>query len=397
MKKTSLILLFTLYFTSSVTAQEKEGINFRAITFDQAIQQAKAEKKPIFLHAFASWCHFCEFMVDSVYKDQEVAAYYNKNYICIKMDMEKEGREFNKKIKVKNYPTHVFFDYNNTVMMHRSAGKKSTAEFLQLGKDAQDTTKQLRTFERKYFDKKANIEEITTYMKMLEKAGLDNQVTINAYLSGLSEKEMLKHENWRIMYDLFKEVETTSFQKVMYLREEYAKIYTADSIDNKIISLYNSALMNRVQKLDTSGYNTMVEKLRKSDLDLSEKIIAYASLNRHKMRSDWKNYQLEAVPFIEKYCMEDYRRLNEVAYNFYERITDKELLAKAETWAVKAVSLQDNIRNNHTLSGIYFKLGKKEPAMTACKHTIDLAKKANVDYKQSSLLLEKIEEMKSLE
>ncbi|MBK9402103.1 MAG: hypothetical protein IPN36_15040 [Bacteroidetes bacterium] len=129
MKKTSLILLFTLYFTSSVTAQEKEGINFRAITFDQAIQQAKAEKKSIFL-------------------------------------------------------PHVFFDYNNTVMMHRSAGKKNIAEFLQLGKDAQTPTKQLRTFERKYFDKKANIEEITTYMKMLEKAGLDNQVTINAYLSG---------------------------------------------------------------------------------------------------------------------------------------------------------------------------------------------------------------------
>ncbi|MBK9402102.1 MAG: hypothetical protein IPN36_15035 [Bacteroidetes bacterium] len=113
-------------------------------------------------------------------------------------------------------------------------------------------------------------------------------------------KKNAEDENWRIMYDLFKEVEMTSFQKVMYLREEYAKLYTADSIDNKIISLYNSALMNRVQKLDTSGYNTMVEKLRKSDLDLSEKIIAYASLNRHKMRSDWKNYQLEAVPFIEK-------------------------------------------------------------------------------------------------
>ena len=74
MKKTYLLLLFTLYLAGSAIAQEKEGINFRAITFDQAIQQAKAEKKPIFLHAFASWCHFCEFMVDSVYKDQEVAA-----------------------------------------------------------------------------------------------------------------------------------------------------------------------------------------------------------------------------------------------------------------------------------------------------------------------------------
>jgi len=397
MKKIHLLLLLFIYPTSLTFAQEKEGIKFRSIPFDQAIQEAKIEKKPIFLHAFASWCHFCEFMADSVYTDKDVAEYYNKSFICIKMDMEKEGREINKKLRIKNYPTHVFFDYNNTVMMHRSAGKKNSAEFLQLGKDAQDTTKQLRTFERKYFDKKANIEEITTYMKMLEKAGLDNQITINAYLIGLTDKELLKHENWRIMYDMFKEVEMTAFQKVMLLREEYAKIYTADSIDNKIISLYNGALMSRVQKLDTLGYNNMIEKLRKSGLDLSEKIIAYASLNRHKMRSDWKNYQLEAVPFIEKYCLDDYRRLNEVAYNFYERVTDKELLTKAETWAKKAVAIQDNIRNNHTLSGIYFKLGMKEPALITCKHTIELAKKAKVDYKQSSLLLEKIEEMKSAE
>ena len=39
----------------------------------------------------------------------------------------------------------------------------------------------------------------------------------------------------------------------------------------------------------------------------------------------------------------------------------------------------------------------KEPALITCKHTIELAKKAKVDYKQSSLLLEKIEEMKSAE
>ncbi len=397
MKKTTPLFIPLLLLLSISKAQLNDSILFRPIPFDQAIAASKAEKKPIFLHAYASWCHYCEFMADSVYTDPEVAAYYNKNFICIKMDMEKEGRELNKKLRVHNFPTHVFFDYNDAVMMHRSAGRKYKAEFLQLGKDAQDTTKQLRTFERKYFNKTANIEEISTYMKLLEKAGLDNQITINAYLIGLSDKDLLRYENWRIIYDMFKEVEMTAFQKIMSLRAEYAKIYTADSIDNKIISLYNGALMQRVQKLDTMGYNAMVEKLGKSGLDLSEKIIAYASLNRCKMKSDWKNYQLEAVPFIEKYCKNDYRRLNEVAYNFYERVNDKELLAKAETWAQSAVSILDNVKNNHTLSGIYFKLGKKEAALAACKHTIELAKKNGIDYKQSTLLLEKIEALKSTE
>ncbi|MBL7925162.1 MAG: DUF255 domain-containing protein [Bacteroidia bacterium] len=397
MKKLLILCTTFLFIHFCAPAQDKTGILFQAIPFEAAIQKAKTEKKPIFLHAYASWCHFCEFMADSVYTQAEIADFYNRNFICIKMDMEKEGRELNKKLRVQNYPSHVFFDYPTTQMMHRSAGKKNTADFLQLGRDALDSTKQLRTFEKKYFNKTASLQEISTYLKMLDKAGLDNQPAINTYLTGLSEEDMMKYENWRIMYDLFRDVEMPAFQKVMLLREDYAKKYTADSIDNKIITLYNGALMTRVQKLDSLGYENMIGKLKKSRLDLSEKIIAYAELNRYKMKSDWKNYQLAAVPFIEKFCANDYRRLNEVAYNFYERVSDKALLAKAETWAQQAVSLQDNVKHNHTLSCIYYKLGRKSLAKTACEHTMELAKKSGIDYKQSTLLLEKIEALKEAE
>jgi hypothetical protein len=276
-------------------------------------------------------------------------------------------------------------------MMHRAAGKKSKEEFLQTGRDAIDSTKQLRSYEQLYYNKKATAKEAATYMKMLDKAGLDNQPVINSYLLDLTTDALLKQD----MYDLFREVELPAFQKVMENRGAYAEKYSADSIDNKIISMYNAALMVRVQKLDSLGYRNMTDKLRTSGLDLSEKIIAYADLNSFKMKSDWKSYQTAAVPFIDKYCANDYRRLNDVAYNFYERVSDKELLAKAETWAQRAVTLQDNIKNNHTLAGLYFKLGKKEQAKITCEHTIELARKAGVDYKQSTLLLEKIDAMKT--
>ena len=389
-----MIFLCLIALSLPAQAQEEEGIRFTEGGFEAAVLRAKAERKPIFLHAYASWCHYCKFMADSVYTDKEVAAFYNTNFIPVKMDMEQEGREMNKRLKVKNFPTLVFFDYNGLGMIHRESGKKSKAEFLQLGSDALDTTKQLRTFERKYYNKTASISEITTYFKMLDKAGLDNQAAINSYLDGLSDEQMLQYENWRIMYDLFKEVELSSFQKVMGLRKEYEKKYTADSIDNKIISLYMTALMSRVQKLDTAGYDNMMAKLKKSGLDLTEKIMDYATLNKSKMKSDWKTYQQLAVPFIEKHCLQDYRRLNEVAYNFYERVNDTLLISKAIIWAEKAVELQDNIRNNHTLASLYYKAGRKKKAKAACLHTMDIAKRLNVDYKQSTLLLDKVEELK---
>ena len=391
MKKTVIFLLFIFLYNTSAFSQVKDSIHFLPITFDEAILKAKKDKKPIFLHAYASWCHFCHYMADSVYHNKQVAAYYNKNFINIKMDMEKEGKNLNKKLKVQNYPAHVFFDYPDATMMHREAGKKEAAEFLQLGKEALDTTKQLRHFEKMYYGKTANIQQIYTYFKMLERAGLDNQMSINAYLVQLNDADLLTQDNWRIMYDLFKEVEMSAFQRVLLQRDAYMKIYTEDSIDNKILSLYNGALMTRIQKLDTLGYNNMIEKLRKSKLDLANKIIAYAELNRFKMKSDWKNYQLAAVPFIEKFCKSDYRRLNEVAYNFYERVIDKDLLTKADLWAKEAVKLEDNPRNNYTSACVALKLQNKAEAYAAIQRTIDLAKKAGVDTKNAILLLEKIE------
>jgi thiol-disulfide isomerase/thioredoxin len=396
MKKISLLLLFISISISSYS-QLRDSIHFLPITFDEAIVKAKADKKPIFLHAYASWCHFCSEMAEKVYTDINVANFYNKNFINIKMDMEKEGLNLNKKLKVQNYPAHIFFDYPATTMMHREAGKKDVLDFITLGYDALDTTKQLRTFEKKYFAKTATVSEIYTYFKMLERAGLDNQTGVNSYLLGLSDEELLKQENWRIMYDLFKDVDMQAFNRVILNRDAYMQIYTEDSIDNKILGVYNGALMTRVQKLDSLGYNDMIFKLEKSKLPIANKIIAYAHLNRAKMKSDWKNYQALAVPFIEKYCSTDYRRLNEVAYNYYERVIDREQLAKAEAWAKTAVKMVDNVRNNYTLACIQYKLQKKEDAMITCKHTIYLAKTAGVESKTADLLLEKIEELKSTE
>ncbi|MFM9007963.1 MAG: thioredoxin family protein [Bacteroidota bacterium] len=395
----SRILTLALYLCTASSVFFKslgavpDSLLFRNLSFEEAVIASKAEKKPIFLHAYVAWCHYCKEMTDSVYTDPEVGRYYNENFICIRIDLEKEGKELNKKLRAKTFPTHVFFDTANAVLMHRSAGKRSKPEFLELGREALDTTKQLRTYERRSFEKRASMQDIVTYFKMLDRAGLDNQITINGYLSGLSEADMLKYYNWRIIYDLFRDAEASSFQRLILLRGEYARKYTQDSIDNKIITAYNGALMSRVQKLDTSGYQSLITKLSRSNLEITDKIIAYAELNRCRMKSDWKNYQVQGITFIEKYGAGDHRRLGEVAHYFYERVNDQDALEKAVSWAEQAVAIEDNIRNNHTLANLYYKTGQQEKARKTCLHTIEIAKKKEIDYKQSTLLLEKIDEM----
>src|SRR5690349_4721295 len=89
---TVLVLFFTMQTFAEVKASDNNGINFRSITFEEAKKISKAENKPLFVHGFADWCHYCMYMKDSVYTDKEVADFYNSHFVCIKIDMEKEGK-----------------------------------------------------------------------------------------------------------------------------------------------------------------------------------------------------------------------------------------------------------------------------------------------------------------
>ncbi|MCR4918669.1 MAG: thioredoxin family protein, partial [Prevotella sp.] len=85
----------------SATAQT----NFRAITYQQALEASKAEGKPVFIDFYTSWCGPCKMMARDVFPQQKVGDYFNANFVCIKLDAEKEGKEQAKKFKVSAYPT----------------------------------------------------------------------------------------------------------------------------------------------------------------------------------------------------------------------------------------------------------------------------------------------------
>lgn len=54
----------------------------------EALEEAKAEDKPIFLSIGYSSCHWCHVMNAESFNDQETADFLNENFICIKVDKE---------------------------------------------------------------------------------------------------------------------------------------------------------------------------------------------------------------------------------------------------------------------------------------------------------------------
>jgi thiol-disulfide isomerase/thioredoxin len=115
---------------------EEKGIEFFEGTWDEALAESKRTGKPIFMDAYAAWCGPCKWMARNTFPDPSVGAYYNKNFICVKMDMEKgEGPSLARKFGVRAYPTLLYINSDGKVIK-RTEGARGAQDFIQLGKSA---------------------------------------------------------------------------------------------------------------------------------------------------------------------------------------------------------------------------------------------------------------------
>ncbi len=92
-----------------------KGIDFFKGSYNEALLKAKEENKHLFIDFYAAWCGPCKQLKKS-FKDKEVGAYYNKNFINVSIDGEtKEGKELMYRYQIQGYPTLLIVDFNGKV------------------------------------------------------------------------------------------------------------------------------------------------------------------------------------------------------------------------------------------------------------------------------------------
>ena len=139
MKRGVTTLLGMLFMSLSVLSfaqnrADAEGIQFFERTWDEALQKAAAENKPIFLDVYASWCAPCKLLKNNTFPDVEVGRYFNNQYINVSLDGEKgDGVQVAHDLNVQAYPSLFILNSSGEPLVY-FAGFLKSGDFIELGK-----------------------------------------------------------------------------------------------------------------------------------------------------------------------------------------------------------------------------------------------------------------------
>ncbi|MCK0131691.1 thioredoxin domain-containing protein [Flavobacteriaceae bacterium F08102] len=133
--KKHIVLCLTLFTISTGIAQ---GITFTNSSLEATLTKASEDNKLIFIDCYTVWCSPCKKLAAEVFTQKNVGDFYNKNFINLKIDMEKgEGLEIAQYYKVNSYPTLLILNSEGEVL-ERFGGGTDADKMLKKGQQALD-------------------------------------------------------------------------------------------------------------------------------------------------------------------------------------------------------------------------------------------------------------------
>lgn len=202
-------------------------INFRDISFDEALKAAKAENKMVFIDCYTSWCGPCKRLARDIFPTKEAGDYFTPRFVSIKVDMEKgEGPQLGKRYDVGAYPTLLFLNADGELVYRLCGGKSSAVELI---KDVEQGIKNqsLTAMQRQYEEGNRTQAFITDYLEMLDNQAMLSEINKVAtdFLQNKIEGLFLDKTLYQLFVQYICLPSNSVFQKVYAQKERVKDVY----------------------------------------------------------------------------------------------------------------------------------------------------------------------------
>lgn len=180
-----------------------QGVNFRPLSYAEAMELAAKENKMIFIDFYTTWCGPCKRMSKEVFPQQEVGEYFNRTFISLKLDAEKEnGLELARKYAVKAFPAFVVLSPDGTEVF-RTSGYCPADEFVEKIRKGIDPRWSPAGLAKRYGKGERTPRLVNDYATLLLEQGKTDEGfgVINDYFNRLSARKKVKPENLFLFED----------------------------------------------------------------------------------------------------------------------------------------------------------------------------------------------------
>lgn len=120
---TGVVLFFLLFVIMNQPVltlnKNRDGLSWKS--FNEGLQLAQQQKKPVLVDFYTDWCGWCKKMDEATYKNKDVVKLLSEKFIVIKLNPEKNaqysfnnqtvsGSQLARMFGVRGYPATGFFD-----------------------------------------------------------------------------------------------------------------------------------------------------------------------------------------------------------------------------------------------------------------------------------------------
>jgi thioredoxin-related protein len=374
-----------------------QGINFEShdTKWADILAKAKSENKVIFMDAYTTWCGPCKKMAADIFPQKEVGDYFNKQFVNVKMDMEKgEGLDLARKYKIRAYPTYLFIDGNGE-LVHKSMGMMPAPDFINVAQSAADPNKQFYSLKKKFDKGEREPAFVKNLLDAAVKSG-ENEVAsevMNVYMD--TQKDLNTKENMDLLINSTQKIESKAYKHIVKNKAAFEKNYEKELVEYRILF---EPSVEIIKKFGDDNQNLDVEKAKNYlnqhiSKEQTEQMMILATIQLSQIKQDLPTMIKNFEVYLDKYPSVNSNFLNNAAWTFYEQVNEKERLEKAVKWSLKSIESQDNFMFNDTAAALYFKLKNKANAKLHAEKAIKLAKVHGEDASETESLLKKIEAM----
>jgi thioredoxin-related protein len=375
-----LIVLASLLLTSVSFAQ----VNFISNDWEKTKAEAKQQNKDIYMDCYTDWCIWCKTMDKETFTDNTVADMMNKNFVCIKMDMEKgTGITLAMKYGVSGFPTFLVFNSDGR-FLYRSIGYQKPEPFMASLKTALSVTQPV-----KGYSDKIDLDYPQFYRDVCDgdkTTKAPKEEVVIAYLD--KQNDLFSELNWNIM----KRFRILGKYKEQFLSniDKYRDLYGAEEVSDYMDGMISAEVKKAVNDKSDDEFKNALSDLQKNKGKEGESMKQDYELMYYHGTGNCSEYARTAKEIVSNLKETDAGMLNSYSWSIYEICDDAGAIKMATEWMKTAIEKSNTYAYLDTYAALLYKGKDYLMAQKYAQIAIDTGKKEGEKVNETEDLLTKI-------